>query len=247
MMGVFRSLWLYAYSGLAALLLCVAPFAAHADVLAQWNPAGTVQSSSPLPPSVVSPNLGSAGNLTLGPGLTDPGPFANAFVGNNWPSGALDTNDYLSFAITGNVTYQSVVFSLYNNFDGSGNWELRSSVDSFASTLASGTFSGIFAGGELISADVSSLGTQAATVVFRLYTYNNSGTTNPLQRGIRGTGGLGMGLTLNGTASGGGPPPPPPPPPVTPIATPTLSDATLFALTVIVGFIGIGLSRRRQA
>ena len=45
MMGVFRGLWLYAYSGLAALLLCVAPFAAHADVLAQWNPAGTVQSS----------------------------------------------------------------------------------------------------------------------------------------------------------------------------------------------------------
>ncbi len=121
--AVLRSSCVLACRSLAALFLCVAPIAVHAAVLATWNPAGTIQSSTPLPPSVVSPSLTSAGNLTLGPGLSDPGPFANAFVGTNWPAGALNTNDYLSFTITGNVTYQSVVFSLYNNFDGTGNWD----------------------------------------------------------------------------------------------------------------------------
>jgi hypothetical protein len=129
---------------LAALIFCAVPFAAHAapSALAQWDPAGTVQSSSPLPPTFVAANV-SAGNLTLGPSLSNPGPFANAFVGNNWPSGARDPNAYLSFSVTGTITYQSVTFSLYNNFDGSGNWELRSSADGFASALASGSFSGI--------------------------------------------------------------------------------------------------------
>src|ERR1700744_2309611 len=161
---------------------------AFADVLASWNPSGTVDSNAPLPPSA-SNALISAGNLTGSPGLTSPGPFANAYEFDNWPSGALDTGDYLAFSMSGNITYATIAFSLYNNFDGSGNWEIRSSVDAYASTLASGTFSGIFAGGEPITADIAALGTRSGNVQFRLYTYNNAGTTNPLQRGIRGTGG----------------------------------------------------------
>jgi hypothetical protein len=188
--------------GLAFAWLASNATPASAEVLAYWNPAGTVDSSSPLPPTTVSANLLSAGNLTGGPGLTTPGPFANAYEFDNWPAGALDASDYLAFSTTGDgITYSTVAFSLYNNFDGSGNWEIRSSVDGYATALDSGTFSGIFFGGELITANVSALGTHSGSVGFHIYTYNNSGTTNPLQRGIRGTGGEGQGLTVNGSAA----------------------------------------------
>ena len=170
----------------------------------------------PLPPTSVSPNLASAGNLSGGPGLTSPGPFANAYEFDNWSGGAFDATDYLAFSTTGtNVTYSSVAFSLYNNYDGSGNWEIRSSVDNYAATLSSGTFSGIFFGGQLITADVSALGVQSGMTQFRIYTFNNSGATNPLQRGIRGTGGSGQGLTVNGSVGG-----------VQSIGTTTTLDAT---------------------
>lgn len=184
-----------------ALMACVsAP--ASADVLAFWNPSGTIISSVPLPPASVSPSLASAGNLTGGPGLTNSGLFANAYEFDNWSGGAFDASDYLAFSTTGNnITYSSIAFSLYNNYDGSGNWEIRSSVDGYAATLSSGTFSGIFLGGQLITADVSALGVQNGTVQFRIYTFNNSGSTNPLQRGIRGTGGSGQGLSVIGSAS----------------------------------------------
>ncbi len=175
-----------------------------AEILAYWNPAGTVDSNSPLPPTTVSAHLSSAGNLTGGPGLTSPGPFANAYEFDNWPSGALDTSDYLAFSATGNnISYSNVQFSLYNNFDGSGNWEIRSSVDGYTAALDSGTFSGIGFSGELITANVASLGVRSGEVQFHLYTYSNAGDTNPLQRGIRGTGGEGQGLTINGSASAG--------------------------------------------
>ncbi len=182
---------------------------AGAEVLAYWNPAGTVDSSVPLAAASVSAALFSAGSLAGGPGLTTPGPFANAYEFDNWPAGALDSSDYLAFSTTGNnITYSTVAFSLYNNFDGSGNWEIRSSVDGYASALDSGTFSGIFFSGELITANVTALGVQGGTVGFRIYTYNNSGETNPLQRGIRGTGGEGQGLTVNGSAGTVQAPPP---------------------------------------
>lgn len=187
-------------------IACVASIAmpAFAETLAQWNPAGTIDSSSPLAATTVSANLLSAGNLTGGPGLTASGLFANAYEFDNWPSGALDTNDYLAFSTTGNaIAYSTVVFSLYNNYDGSGNWEIRSSVDSYATALDSGTFSGIYFGGELITADVAGIGTRSGTVQFRIYTFNNAGATNPLQRGIRGTDGSGQGLSVNGTATTG--------------------------------------------
>ena len=70
---------------------------AFADTLAYWNPAGTVNTSSPLPPTTVSADLSAAGNLSGGPGLTG-GAWANAYALDNWPAGALDANDYLAFS-----------------------------------------------------------------------------------------------------------------------------------------------------
>ena len=107
--------------------------------------------ANPLPSASVSPNVSSAGNLTGGPGLTHSGLWANAYVFDNWSAGAFDSTDYLDFSVTGNgVTYQSVTFSLYNNFDGTGNWEIRSSADGFSAALDSGAFTGIFGGGLLL-------------------------------------------------------------------------------------------------
>jgi hypothetical protein len=175
--------------------------------LALWNPSGTIDSNTPYAATSTLPGV-TAGSLTKGSGLTNGGLFANAFMGDNWPSGALDLTDYLSFSVANSapgslITYQSVVFSLYNNFEGTGNWELRSSVDGFSSAIAAGTFSGIFASGLLVNANVSALGTRSGTVEFRLYTFNNAGapTEFPLQRGIRGTGGSGQGLAVNGEIS----------------------------------------------
>jgi hypothetical protein len=193
--------------GMAIALLSAASLSAEAEVLASWNPAGTIDSTFPLAASSISPNVTSAGNLTGGPGLTPPGLFANAYVFDNWSAGAFDANDYLAFSVTGSgVSYQTVAFSLYNNFDGSGNWEIRSSVDGFSATLDSGSFTGIFAGGLLINANVSALGQQSGTVTFHIYTFNNAGTTNPLQRGVRGTGGGGQGLAVIGFVAPPGPP-----------------------------------------
>ena len=175
--------------------------------LAVWNPNGIVISTTPYAATSVLSGV-TAGNLSLGSGLSGAGSFSNAFVGDNWSSGAIDLTDYLSFSVANSasgslITYQSVVFSLYNNFEGAGNWQLRSSVDGYSAALAAGAFSGIFAGGLLVTADVSALGTRSGTVEFRIYTFNNTGapTEFPLQRGIRGTGGSGQGLTVNGGIS----------------------------------------------
>ncbi|MBS0320510.1 MAG: hypothetical protein JSR18_08215 [Proteobacteria bacterium] len=226
---------------LCLLLAAALPAVAGADTLALWNPTGTINSSTPLAPTSVASGVTAAGNLTLGPALSDPGPFANAFVGNGWPAGALDTTAYLSFSTTGTITYQSVVFSLYNNFDGTGAWELRSSVDGFASALASGTFSTIAGGGQLISADVSALGTRTGTVEFRLYTDGNAGTTNPLQRGIRGTAGGGSGLAVDGIVAAT------PPVITTTTPVPTLSPLLLATLAAALAAAGALLRRHRRA
>ena len=58
---------------LALIAGALASAPAAAEVLASWNPAGTIDMANPLPPASVSPNVTSAGNLTGGPGLTTPG------------------------------------------------------------------------------------------------------------------------------------------------------------------------------
>jgi IPTL-CTERM motif len=243
-MTLFGTVGVRARAMAAALLITLGVGVATpvaAEVLAFWDPGSSVDASLPLPPTSVSPNIASASNLVGGPGLTSPGVFANAYVLDNWSGGAFDPNDYLSFSTTGNgVTYQSVTFSLYNNFDGTGNWEIRSSVDGFATALDSGTFTGIFFAGLPITANVSAIGQQSGTVQFRIYTFNNTGATNPLQRGIRGTGGAapGLGLSVNGVAAGGG---------VAIVAqsVPTLGTAQLALLVLLIGAGAFFVWRKR--
>ena len=215
---------------------------AFAEVLAFWNAPAIYTGGTPVPPTSVSPNVTSASNMTGGPGLTATGTFANAIIFDNWPSGALDANDYIQFAVTGNaVTYQTIGFNIYNNFDGQGSWEVRSSVDGFAIALASGTFTGITFAGLPLSANVSAIGQQTGTVTFRLYTYNNFGTTNPLQRGIRGTGGAapGTGLSVIGTVASA-------PPVALTQPVPTLGAFPLAVLAAMVAALAFAMRRRLQ-
>lgn len=230
-------------SAIAIAWIAAGALPARAEVLAYWNPAGTVDSSSPLAPTAVSAPLLSAGNMTGGPGLTNPGLFANAYEFDNWPAGPLSADDYLAFSTTGdNIAYSTVAFSLYNNFNGGGNWEIRSSVDDYAATLDAGAFSDIFAGGELITANVSALGVRSGSVQFRLYTFNNSGDTNPLQRGIRGTGGGGQGLAVNGSGAAG----PPPPPPVAQAPMLGFGRWLLLAGLLIAAWRGLSMQKHRS-
>jgi hypothetical protein len=227
------------WSCMVGAALWIVAVAAHAETLAQWDPVGTLDGTVPLAATTVSPNVSSASTLTGGPGVTAPvGLFANAVVFQDWTTGGFDATDYMAVSITGtNITYQSVTFSLYNNFAGSGTWEVRSSVDGYASTLASGSFSDITFDGEVFAANVSAVGTQSGTVGFRIYTYNNGGTT---QRGIRGSGGAapGVGLTVAGTAAGG--------PVVASVPVPTTQQGVLVALAAVIAALGVVLVRRRM-
>jgi hypothetical protein len=167
--------------------------------LATWLLNGTISSTNPVPVSTTVANV-SAGVLSQ-TGLTGTN-FANAFVTDNWPSSALDPGKYFSFSVTAggvaSIRYDTVRFSLYNNHTGSTAWELRASHDSFATALDSGTSSSIVGSGTPITADVSAIGTVTGTVTFRFYTYNNSGSTSPLQRGFRGSAAGGIDLTVWG-------------------------------------------------
>jgi hypothetical protein len=178
-----------------------------ANAIATWKLNGgsggtaAIDSSMPFPVTSTASNV-TAGPLTAAAALTSV-TFANAFVSNNWPAGAVDTTKYFQFTVTAasghTISYDSVRFSLYNNFDGASTWQVRSSVDSFASVLSSGAFSaGISGGGATVLAPVSALGELSASVTFRVYTFNNTGTTSPLQRGMRGGNGGGTDLNVFG-------------------------------------------------
>jgi hypothetical protein len=187
---------------------CVVPTSADASVgatfvaasaVAKWVLNGTIDSTNSLPASTTASGV-SAESLTRSAPLT-PMVFANAFVTDNWPAGALDTGSFFDFGVTPStsISYDSVRFSLYNNFDGAVSWQLRSSIDNFTSPLAQGSVaSGIFGGGVPIVANVSALGNRTGTVTFRFYTFSNSGATSPLQRGFRGSAAGGTDLSVFG-------------------------------------------------
>lgn len=158
-----------------------------ASALATWVLNGTVDSTAARAVTTTVAGV-TAGTLARSAALT-PLVFASAFMADNWPAGAINTNAFFSFSVTAatSITYESVRFSLYNNFDGATAWQVRSSVDNFVAPLAQGSLAaGIAGGGAAITANVSALGNRTGTVTFRFYTFANSGTTSPLQRGFRG-------------------------------------------------------------
>lgn len=176
--------------------------------IATWALTGSINSAVPFLVTSVEPNI-SASPLTA-TGLTAVG-FAWAFMADNWPSGtAPDMGKYFEFSVSpaagSSVVFDSVRFSLYNNYDGATSWVLRSSVDGFVSNLASGSHGmGIFGAGIHLTANLNvvgnGLGVRSNPTTFRFYTYGNSGcpTCGPLQRGFRGNPGGGTDLKVWGS------------------------------------------------
>lgn len=190
-----------------AVALAIAWLAAPANAqLAVWDPSGVVDSANPVAVSSTDPDV-SASDLTKSPSLLDL-IVANTFMAGFWPTGPLDPDKYFEFSVTPDlglkIVYSDVTFSLRNFagccFDGTSDWEVRSSVDGYASALDSGSIlSGLPTPGVVVVADVSSLGSVADTVTFRIYTFNNMDTTAfPDRRGITGTSLAGVGLEVNG-------------------------------------------------
>ena len=171
--------------------------------VATWELNGVINSANSVPVTNTAADVSGsdlAKSVTLGSSN-----FANAFVATGWPTTpGIDTDRYFEFSVTADVgldiLYSTVEFSLYNNFGGSSDWEIRSSDDGFAAALDSGTAIGLVGSGVSIVADVSSLGRACCMLTtFRFYSYNNTGTAPPDRRGFRGSAAGGDDLKVFGT------------------------------------------------
>lgn len=133
-----------------------------------------------------SPNLAATGvsshvtasDLTLvGMGRVS---FTQTFSGSGWPLGSTDAGKYFQFSVTPEsgyaVTYSTLTYSLFRNqlvTTDIKTWELRASLDGFASSdilLANNSLTGVpTLEMKLFSNNISALGTQTGQVTFRLY------------------------------------------------------------------------------
>jgi hypothetical protein len=172
--------------------------------LASWILQGSpLDSTAPYPVTSTAPGV-TAGSL-IRPATVNSTSFFGAFVANGFPiSGPLDPAKYFELSVTSPagtpITYDSVRFSLYDNQPSAGAWEVRSSIDTFVATLASGYVPNIDdTVGTPIVASVSSLAPRLGQVVFRIYFYNGSGAISPGLRGLRGSQAGGTDLKVFGS------------------------------------------------
>jgi hypothetical protein len=192
-------------------LACDVPMTSSATVSARfaapfsmafWEIVGLVDSTAALPVKTTANGV-TASALTKSSSLQAL-TFNEAFMATGWPSASTpDLFKYFEFSVTapsgGSAFFDTARFSLYNNTEGSSTWELRSSADGFAEALSTGTVpNGLFSAGTVVNAGLGGVGFRGGTVTFRLYLYGNTGTTNPQQRGLRGTNGNGVNLTVIG-------------------------------------------------
>jgi hypothetical protein len=125
-----------------------------------------------------------------------------------WPAGALDPNAYLQFSLTPNTGYQLDLSSIILRFRrsntgtpaGSGptTWSLRSSVDGYASNIASNSLTHTHT--DFTIPLGSTFHNQYTTITFRLYGYNatiNSGGLSRVVMDNISVQGIGEVLPLN--------------------------------------------------
>lgn len=133
-----------------------------------------------------------AGNISLGPAIS-----SHAFNGGTdffgeggWPTGGINTNAYMQFTLTPNAGFGLDLTGLIirmrrsttGNPSGSGptQWSLRSSVDGFATDIASGTITHSHSNYSI--APGSNFHQIPVTVTFRLYGYNTTISSGGLNR-----------------------------------------------------------------
>jgi hypothetical protein len=134
-----------------------------------------------------------AGNASLGSTIAAGGAFngGTVYYGEGaWPAGTIDLNAYLEFSITptaGNtLTVSSLAMQIRRSTTGSSGagpntWSLRSSLDGFATDVASGVLTT-----NSIPATVVTLGIAfinlPSKIIFRLYGYNATVSSGGLDR-----------------------------------------------------------------
>lgn len=171
--------------------------AARADLLVAWDFAGisgvTVGS---ITSTVAHADMAATSDMEIsrGSGLT-PSSNTGGYAANNWSQAGLDLDDYFQFNVKSGVGFvfdvDSVVYNIRRTGTGPANFELRSSLDGYASALDSFTAS---ANG-LYTNTLSSISGQS-DVTFRLY---GSGATGVA--GSMNLGGTANDLIINGSVS----------------------------------------------
>jgi hypothetical protein len=163
-----------------------------------------------------------ASSLTRGSGITSAA-NADRLNGTNWTTSAsIDANDYMEFIVSPNAGYQfsisSVVVQLQRSGTGPRAIEIRSSNDTYASALGSGTISDLATTQSFTFTFAQP--NSASAVTYRVYLFNSEAST--------GTGGIGDGagndLVVNGIVS-----------PIAVIPTITVSTTTLSGFNYAFG------------
>ena len=190
---------LRAFRGLPLGLLLLLALPAQAQI-AVWDPSGAVTSSGDLAFGFAEDNV-FPGNLSKAPVLSS-NLALDRYQAGGFPTGPLDPLRYFEFSVEPEVgfeiAYASIGFTLGGTGVGGAGWELRSDVDGYTATLDSGSGLDVSGSGATFVADVSTLGSVAAQVRFRLYVFENTGTS-PGVRSIVGSPAGGVGIEVFGT------------------------------------------------
>lgn len=172
-----------------------------AEVLAAWEIRGD------SPEYELPATLSAAGvtptELTRASAFARTAAYQDTFAAHDWPADNLDPNKYFEFGIEGaTVTLDHLEFSISstNARDGSADWQIRSSVDDFATAVAEGSVSEFALPGLAVAPDLTSLGTLEGGVTLRIYIFNVASDEFP-SVGIRGSDGTaGSSLLLVGSS-----------------------------------------------
>jgi hypothetical protein len=120
-------------------LLLFIPFIGFGQ-LVTFSFTGSVGSETSFPPDA-QPSNTVVSNITRG-SVPTASNNSNTFSSTNWPTGGLDANAYYEITLTPNVnstlSLSSLVLTERRSGTGIRDWQVRSSVDNFASSL--GTF-----------------------------------------------------------------------------------------------------------
>ncbi|MGQ0560112.1 MAG: VCBS domain-containing protein [Sphingosinicella sp.] len=154
--------------------------------LARFDMADLTSSRS-LAADIVAPGI-IVSSLTAVGALTGT-PFSNHFYLAGWGN-TLDTSKYYEVTINPNgktIDFDSVRFSIENAGPNTSTWYLRSSVDGFASSIATGTVNGQDV--TKFTASLGNLALASGPITFRWYFTSPGGTTGFANHEPGGAGG----------------------------------------------------------
>ncbi len=197
--------------------------------------AGTQTSTAATAASVPS-NL-TAAAVSRGSGIT-PNAGVRSINSANWTTGAsIDVNDYYTFGVTpsaGNtISLTSLAFTDQRSGTGPNSFQVRSSVDGFASALFTYSLPGTTSSQSFNLGSISSLQNVVSGVAFRIYGFGATGTAGTYRiTSLSAGNGLVLGGTLNAIT-----------PPVGGSAAP--EPGTLAFLLPVLPVIGLIARRRR--